>query len=216
MKRSTAILVTTLAALFAAFVLWYGGHGKPMTPEESDALFAKIAEHAKNEPNTDPHIRDELRQLAATDDGNEYFMVNLIKFRAKALYPEGYAGAHGDDPMEADARYNRAIAPYLFKHGNVPMFLGKREGRFIDETGDAQWDRVAIVRYRSRRDMLEMVADLAGQGVAVHKWASIERTQVFPVASPFNLFFVRGLVAAVLAVIGGLIHLLMRKRGAIA
>jgi hypothetical protein len=44
----------------------------------------------------------------------------------------------------------------------------------------------------------------------VHKWASIERTQVFPVASPFSLIFVRGLVAAILLVIGLLIHVALK------
>ncbi|HZP12424.1 MAG TPA: hypothetical protein VFB36_08390 [Nevskiaceae bacterium] len=210
MKRSQVVLWIVLAALFAAFVFWYGGHAKPMTQAESDAIFAKIAEHAKNEPNTDPHIRDELHELAAQDDGNEYFMVNLIKYRAKALYPDTYTGPRADDPLEADALYNRAIAPYLFKHGNVPVFLGKPQGRFIGEAGDEQWDRVAIVRYRSRRDMLEMVADLAGQGVAVHKWASIEKTQVFPTATIFSLVFVRGLVAAILVLIGLIVHIALK------
>src|SRR5207247_10940109 len=119
---------------------------------------------------------------------------------------------YGDDPLEADARYNRAIVPYLLKHGGVPVFLGKPEGRFIEEAGDPEWHRVAIVRYRSRRDMLKMVADLAGQNVAVHKWASIEKTQVFPVASPFNLIFVRGFIAALIAVFGVVLHLSLRGR----
>jgi len=205
-----AAAVGVLAALFAAFVAWYGGHGKPMTQAESDALFARIAERAKSEPNTDPRLRDELHQLAASDDGNEFFMVNLIKYRTKAIYPETYTGPRSDDPLEADALYNRAIAPYLFKHGNVPVFLGKPQGRFISQAGDEQWDRVAIVRYRSRRDMLEMVADLAGQGVAVHKWASIEKTQVFPTATIFSLVFVRGVVAAMLVALGLIITLVGR------
>ncbi len=211
MKRSQAILWIILAALFAAFACWYGGHGKPMTQAEIDAMFAKIAERAKSEPNTDPRVREELHQLAASDDGNEFFMVNLIKYRAKAIYPDSYTGPHSDDPLQADALYNRAIAPYLFKHGNLPVFLGKPEGRFIDQEGDEQWDRVAIVRYRSRRDLLEMVADLAGQGVAVHKWASIERTQVFPTAAIFSFAFVRATFAAILFAIGVIIHVFVGR-----
>jgi hypothetical protein len=208
MSKGFKILIVALAAVYVAFLAWYGGHGKPLTPEETDQLFATIAEHAKSEPNTDPRIRDELRQLAASDDGNEFFMVNLIRFRPKALYPPGFD--YGDDPLDADARYNRAIVPHLLRHGGVPVFLGKREGRFIDEAGDTEWHRVAIVRYRSRRDMLKMVADLAGQNVAVHKWASIEKTQVFPVQSPFNLIFVRGLIAALLSVLGLMLHWALR------
>jgi hypothetical protein len=208
------IVAAVLGVLYLAFVVWYGGHGTPMTQPEIDALFAKIAERAKNEPNPDGHLRDDLETLAASDDGNEFFMLNLIRYRAKATYPAGpeYA-AYGDDPLEADARYARAIMPYLLRHGGLPVFLGEGEGRFLDEPGDTEWQRVVLVRYRSRRDMLEMVADLAGQSVGVHKWASIEKTQVFPVRPILSFVFVRGLVATVFIALGLALHFVVRSRG---
>ena len=204
MNRGQKILWGVLVALYVAFVAWYGGRGAPLTAEESDALFATIAAKAKNDAAPDGRIRDELKRLMASDDGNEFFMLNLIKYRAKAQYPAGYS--FSDDALEADARYNRAIAPYLLPHAAIPVFIGEPEGRFIDEDGDAEWQRVAIVRYRSRRDLLEMVSELAGQDVAVHKWASIEKTQVFPVRPLFSLVFVRGLIAALLASLGIVLH----------
>ena len=209
MHRGAKLLAAGLAALYAALVLWYGGHGVPMTADERESLFARIAERAKNEPNPDGRLRDELRTLAASDDGNEFYMLNLIRYRPKALYPPGYA--YDDDALAADARYNRAIVPYLLRHGGVPVFLGEPQGRFLDEAGDAQWQRIAIVRYRSRRDLLEMVAELAGQNVAVHKWASIEKTQVFPVRPLFSLIFVGGLVAALFVLLGIALHFSLRR-----
>ena len=53
-----------------------------------------------------------------------------------------------------------------------------------------------------------MAHDIAPLGVAIHKWASIERTQVFPAAPILSLFAVRTLVAAFLAVIGAVMHFL--------
>lgn len=203
------ILAAVLVALYALFVAWYGGRGTPMTQAESDRIFATIAERAKHEPNPDGHIREDLRRLAASDDGNEFFMLNLIRYRPKAIYPAGYT--FDDDALAADARYSRAILPYLLRHGGVPVFLGEPQGKFLDEAGDPEWQRIVIVRYRSRRDLLEMVADLAGQDIAVHKWASIEKTQVFPVRAMFSLIFVRGLVAAVLVLFGSLLHLGLRR-----
>ena len=207
--KGSRILAAVMAAAYVAFVIWYGGHGKPLTVEETDRLFATIAERAKNDSTPDGRLRDELRTLAASDDGNEFYMLNLIRFRPKAIYPAGYH--YDEDALAADARYSRAIIPYLLRHGGVPVFLGAPEGRFLDEAGDPEWQRIAIVRYRSRRDLLEMVADLAGQNVAVHKWASIEKTQVFPVRSKFSLIFVRGLVAAVFGLLGLLLHLGLRR-----
>lgn len=208
--KGPKVLAAVLLALYAAFVAWYGGSGSPMTPAETDALFATIAERASKEPNPDGHLREHLKALAAQDDGNEFFMVNLIRFRDQAQYPPGHD--YPGDARDADARYNAAIAPYLLKYGAVPILLGTPQGRFLDEPGDTtDWDRVAIVRYRSRRDLLRMVGDLAGQGVAVHKWASIEKTQVFPIQPIFSFAAVRGAVAALLLLIGLVLHFALRR-----
>jgi hypothetical protein len=203
------ILFGALALLYGAFVLWYGGRGTPMTAAETDALFATIAERAKNEPNPDGHLREHLKTLAASDDGNEFLMLNLIRYRPQALYPAGYD--FPGDALEADARYSKAIIPHLLRHGGLPVFLGEPQGRFLDEPGDAEWQRVVLVRYRSRRDLLEMVAELAGRDIAVHKWASIEKTQVFPVRPLFSLIAVRGVVAAALLALGLLLHFALRR-----
>lgn len=202
-------LVAVLALLYAAFVLWYGGRGAPLTQAETDALFATIAERASREPNPDGHLREHLRALVAQDDGNEFYMVNLIRYRAQAQYPPGY-----DLPgnaLDADLRYGRAIMPFLLRHGGVPVFLGEVQGRFLHQAGDAEWHRVAVVRYRSRRDLLRMVAALAGRDVAMHKWASIERTHVFPVKPLLSFVAVRGFVAVLLVALGLLLHVALRR-----
>lgn len=209
MSRGSKILAGGFAALYIAFLAWYGGHGTPLTPAERDAIFARIDAQAAKEPLRNGKLREELQRIVEHDDGNEFFMLNLIRYREKAAYPAGYA--YGDDSHEADTRYNKAIAPYLIRHAAHPIFLGDAAGRFIDEAGDTEWQRVAIVRYRSRRDMLEMVAELAGRDVAVHKWASIEKTQVFPTNVLFSFAFVRGSIAALLAVIAFTLHFALRR-----
>lgn len=203
------VLAAVLLLAYAAFVAWYGGRGDPLTPAETDALFATIAERASREPNPDGHLRDHLRTLVASDDGNEFFMVNLIRYRAQAQYPPGYD--FPGNALDADLRYGRAIMPFLLRRGGVPVFVGEVQGRFLAEAGDADWQRVVVVRYRSRRDLLEMVAALAGRDVAVHKWASIERTQVFPVKPLFSFVAVRGFVATLLIALGLMVHVALRR-----
>jgi hypothetical protein len=88
-------------------------------------------------------LLEELRQLAASDDGNEVYMVNLINYRAKALYPTG--SNYNDNAMAADARYNKALIPFLLKNGGVPLFVGDPMGRFIDKAGDTHWQRARAV-----------------------------------------------------------------------
>ena len=203
----------SIAAIYLAFLFWYGGRGVPMTAEEVsrrlDAISATTGGKSQAVDQAPGEILGELKQLAASDDGNEFFMVNLIKYRNKAQYPAGLS--YDDNALAADSRYNRALAPYLLKYGGVPVFIGLPQGRFIDKSGDMEWDRIAIVRYRSRRDLLKMARDIAPLGVAIHKWASIEKTQVFPVASMFSLFTVRALVAATLTLIGVAVHFLLLR-----
>jgi hypothetical protein len=124
-------------------------------------------------------------------------MVNPIRYREKAAYPPGWE--YGDDPHEADARYNRAIIPLLLKRACIPIFLGRSAGRFLTPDGTVLWDSVALVRYRSRRDFLGMCADLARDRSDIHKWAAIEETQVFPVQVIFSLTVIRLLTSAILA-----------------
>ncbi len=111
----------------------------------------------------------------------------------------------------ANDRYNRAIIPLLLKHGGHPVFDSLVEGRFLHPDGADDWDHVAMVRYRSRRDMLEMAAEIAAKGVDVHKWAALEKTQVFPVKPLVSLFSVRATVAVVLIAIALLVHIALNS-----
>ena len=201
------VLAAVLAAAYLLFLVWYGGRGKPLTPEETEGLLAQMKQRARDEYQMTPALLEELRELAHSDDGREFYMFNLILFRPKPLYPPGsdYPGG----VMAADARYNKAILRALLRNHSLPVFVGKVRGRFIEEPGDIRWQRVAIVRYRSRRDMLKMVLSVAHLDVGVHKWASIEKTQVFPVQGKLSLIFVRGAVAAMLALLGLVLSLLL-------
>jgi len=205
---STELIITAIifVLLYIAFLFWYGGKGKPLTAVEVEALLAEIKKRAgKQDAEEESHILQQFRDLTQNDDGQEYYMVNLLKFRKKALYPEG--SSFGDDPLTANDRYNRAIIPLLFKHGGHPVFLGQVQGRFLHPEHADDWDQVGMVRYRSRRDMLKMAVEIAGLGFDIHKWASLEKTQVFPVKPIVSLLFVRGIVAVILLIVMAVISL---------
>lgn len=206
---STELMITTVvfALLYLAFLFWYGGKGKPLTAVEVDALLAEIKKRAgKQDSEEESPILQQFRDLTQNDDGREYYMVNLLKFRKKALYPEG--SPFGDDSMAANDRYNRAIIPLLLKHGGHPVFLGQAQGRFLHPEHADDWDQVGMVRYRSRRNMLKMAVEIAGLGFDTHKWAALEKTQVFPVKPLVSLFFIRGMIAALLFIVMAVIYLL--------
>jgi hypothetical protein len=208
LSQSSRIIVGVLGVVYLAFLLWYGGSGDPLTPVEREAYLARLADLAEQRGEENPEIRDAFEALFSQDDGNEYFMINLMKFREEALYPEGYD--YDDDVEAAAARYSAGVVPALIKRGSIPILVADIEGRFIDFEGADEWDQVGIVRYRSRRDMIEMALELGERDLGIHKWASIEKTHVFPAEPMIDFVFVRGAVAALFMVIGAILVLLIR------
>ena len=194
-----------LAALYGVFLWWWGGRGRPLTPAEVEQGLQAL--RAAAAPPPPPAAAEALlagvRQLLAGDDGREFVMVNLVRHRARAAYPPGerWAGL-GDDPREADRRYGRAIVPHLLRQGSLPLFIARRSGRLFEPPGAEAWHYVALVRYRSRRDFLHFALAIERAGIAVHKWAAIETTQVFPTRPMLSLITVRATVAAALLLLG--------------
>jgi hypothetical protein len=177
-----------------------------MTSAEVETLLERVRRNAEAAGAPfPPDLLSSLREVAEDDDGREFVMVNLIRYRTKAVYPPGWD--YGDDPHAADARYNRVVVPLLLKRACIPVFLGRSAGRFLAPEGTEPWDCVALVRYRSRRDFLGLCADLAKDRADVHKWAAIETTQVFPVKARLSLFLIRVAIALALALVVSLVFL---------
>jgi hypothetical protein len=195
--NSTLLIATVLALLYGLFLLWYGGRGSPLSETEIVHFERELSQLMQGREG--PTAQELVRAIAANDDGREFVMHNLVRYRARALYPAGHA--FDDSARAADRRYGRAALWPLLRRASVPVFLAKCAGRFMDE-GTPPWDYVAMVRYRSRRDFLRFALVIEGQDIAVHKWAAIEQTQITPLKPLASLIFVRAAVAAVLLVLG--------------
>jgi hypothetical protein len=120
------------------------------------------------------------------DDGRPFYMVNLMEYRERADYRPGTA-LNGSTPTgiisgrDAGWLYTRAVLPELFRRGCYPVFVaGKLTNLLSAGAGTDFFADVAIVRYRSRRDMLSLVASPAFRHAVPHKWASLERTVAVP------------------------------------
>jgi hypothetical protein len=199
-------ILLPLLVIYVVFVIWYGGNGKPMTQDDKDAALQKLratdtSEHGQTAVN-------EVRELLANDDGKEFIMQNLVRYRPRAVYPPGFH--FSDDPREADKRYGRSIMWPLLSNGNLLLFIARRTGNFIAPEGADAWHYVAMVRYRSRRDFVQLAIEANSADKFVHKWAAIEKTHVFPVKPVLSLYVVRTLVALVLLAIGLVLGIVLR------
>lgn len=185
------IWIGAIAAVFAGFWLWYGGSGTPVSAGEGAERIARIqkAYAAAGQAGTHSDSLAALKSLIERDDGREFFMVNLEAMRET---PEA---------VDAGAAYARVVLPELFMRGGFPIYAGRPTGQVLGDVA-ARVDRVVVVRYRSLRDLLDMVEDPDMVAGLPYKFASLERTESFPTSPIFTLVQVRLTVALVLILLG--------------
>jgi hypothetical protein len=80
--------------------------------------------------------------------------------------------------------------PALFKRACHPVFVGDAVHGALDSVGLERpelWGRTALMRYRSRRDMIEIATNPAFHGRHAFKIAAFDRTVAFPVETVLYL-----------------------------
>lgn len=165
-----------LIALYLMFLFWhYRWLSKPLTKAEIDRLSARGGYDDMSAAE-----KDNFRRFMEADDGKPFYMVNLMRYREKALYPDGeFPDVKTGE--EAASLYNRAVIKELVKRGSYPVFYSRKMANLIsDSDGTDFFEHVGVVRYRSRRDLLNMVESPAYMESIKHKWASLEKTVALP------------------------------------
>lgn len=97
-------------------------------------------------------------------------MVNLLKFREKALYPNG-VDAHLSG-REAYQRYGAAVQQCLANVGARAIFSGAVTGLLLGEI-EENWDMVALAEYPSLDAMRTMISSPEYAEAVVHRTAGL-------------------------------------------
>ena len=205
--RRTWLLWLTLAALYAGFRLWYDGGGPPLRPDEV-ARYAAILEQRGAEPAQLAAVREFLEQ----DTGGDFVMANLIRFRETPLAVGEVAP--GESSRHALDRYMAHMYPALLRRACHPVLVGPVVGRAVEAWGiqaAEPWSLAGLVRYRSRRDMIEIATDPAFADAHLYKQVAMDQTLAVPVEPFFSLASPRWLLALCLVAIGALGQLVLRK-----
>ena len=84
------------------------------------------------------------------------FMVNLLKFKDRAKYPDKRESDLSG--KEAYAIYSKEVVGHLEKVGGKPIFGSEVTRLMLGEVEDL-WDQVAIAMYPNRKAMLKMISD---------------------------------------------------------
>lgn len=113
-------------------------------------------------------------QAAAFFSGEEdgpFVMVNLLKFKANAEYPDG-ADSHLTG-AEAYARYGKAVRAHVEAVGGKTGYAGPVTGLLLGEVEEL-WDMIALAEYPSRAAMLAMIQSPEYQEIARHRSAGLQ------------------------------------------
>jgi uncharacterized protein (DUF1330 family) len=135
------------------------------------------------EPTRVPYIEANdlaLAEMRTGDPEAPIVMLNMLKFRAKALDGFGVDGMTGG---EAFRRYGELNAKNGVTYGAEPIWAGRADHTII---GDEDWDLVILVRYPSRQHFVDKVADPTYREIARIRAAAladsrlVELTQLLP------------------------------------
>ena len=114
---------------------------------------------------------DGIQALTQDASPKKIAMLNLLKFREKAVYKDGRA----DDisGREAYLRYADAMTKIVEREGGRILFTGRIAGVVIGEI-EGVWDVAAIMEYPSRAAFQRIVTLPEVAEIGVHREAGLE------------------------------------------
>ena len=189
-----------IGMIYAAFFGWYTSFGGPLTNEEIDHYLSQLS---ANNPEATPQQLASLRRFMEQDTGDDFVMLNVIDMYDQPLQVPGVEpGESSDDVM---AKYMAYMYPALFSRACHPVMVGDAAHQALDlmnAPGMESWTRGALMRYRSRRDMLDISTNPEFHGSHDFKIAAMAKTIAFPLDPWFSLGDPRLILALVLGLIG--------------
>lgn len=156
---------------------------RPLQMEEvtwCKPLPLSAGQHLFPEPVTghvDP-TRDQFTAFKALNRDHPVEMLNLVRFRDLAAYPQDHAfAAKALTGAEAYAQYGRATGEIFAGLGGEIIWRGQFETTLIGPTNEA-WDEVFIARYPTAHAFLSMVTDARYRKAVVNRQAAVATSRL--------------------------------------
>lgn len=206
----TRRLLWALPALaYTVFALWYTNLSGPLEEDEINAFITQL----QGDGLAQEQIA-RLRRFMQEDTGRHFLMVNLLDLRE---VPDTLPGLAPIESSEAAmGHYMAYMFPELSRRASHPVLMGPAVFDAMDLAGiegAAHWEQAALMRYRSRRDFLEIVANPEMRLRHPYKVAAMEKTIAFPIEPALHYADPRLLLALALLAVVGLVDLALYRRG---
>ena len=128
---------------------------------------------------------DQVRAFRDRATGEPIAMLNMLKFKEKAIYEDGRdVGITG---REAYSKYAQGFRTLMEPRGCRVIYAGAVRGFLIGE-GEGTWDAIFIFEYPSTQVMLDMFRDKTYQDeVQPHRAAALEGQLLIECGPGFDL-----------------------------
>ena len=207
-----------LGAVYIGFFFWYTDMGGKLSQEEIQIFIKKHEQNIINDgvsPDSEEfQLRiDFLKRFMEEDNGKQFIMVNNIEMNKN---PRDVVGANpGESADQLMSRYMEYMWPNLLKRASHPIFMSNAVYQSMDLVGiegAETWDQAALMRYKSRRTMMEIVTNPDMMDRHEFKIAALQKTIAYPV-EPFGFYSdMRVIFGMLIAIVGLSIRLFLTSK----
>lgn len=189
---------SVLLVLYVAFVYWYTSFQGPLSEAEIESYLAALREAGGSDE------RLALwRGFMESDTGDDFVMLNAVELRERPLALEGVP----PDETAADvlARYTGPFLSAAARSATHPVLYGNAAAPALDLwgiDGAERWSNGGLVRYRSRRDLMDQAVRTSRLDIHDFKVAAMEKTIAFPLDPWWQLGDPRLLLALAFVCVG--------------
>jgi hypothetical protein len=185
-----------IVVIYLGFFSWYSSFKAPLSPQEIEYYVEKV--------NGTSEELASFRKFMEEDDGDDFVMINIMEIYDTPLQIEGVEP--GETTDQVLGKYMEYMFPAMLSRASHPVFRGNaaslRAMDIMNADGMETWTGAAGVRYRSRRDMIEISTNPEFAGRHEFKVAALAKTIAFPVAPFSYLGDPRLILALLLGLIG--------------
>ena len=168
---STTLIWLIALLTYALFYFWYIGFRSRVTPAEIERTMAILDAGLVDETR-----KSHLSHLLANDDGKDFVMVNLLEL----------AKPRKESSKNLNA-YQKIFLGQLLRKAGHPILIARAASGNIENVACQEfdnWTAAGMVRYRSRRDLMEILPATIGSEHHELKLSALDKTFAFP-ASPW-------------------------------
>jgi uncharacterized protein (DUF1330 family) len=117
--------------------------------------------------------KQQFAEFRALDRPGPIHMLNLVRLRAEATYPDGRKSTGAD----AYRSYARESGPVFRRVGGKQHWIGQFEHMLIGPAAE-RWDRVFIAEYPSVAAFVEMIRDPVYREAVKHRQSAVEDSRL--------------------------------------